>query len=59
MQTLDQSLIDLYVRGLIDGKNLLAVCNDRSEIEKTIGEINVNLDGRRKDTPSLAVPAAK
>ena len=37
MQTLDQSLISLYLNGIISGENVLACCNDREEVEKLIG----------------------
>jgi twitching motility protein PilT len=57
MQTLDQSLIELYKRGWINGANLVAACNDRSEVEKTIGEINVSLDDRNSE-PAWAAPLA-
>ena len=42
MMVMDQSLVALYKDGLISGKNLTAFCNDRSEVEKLIGDVNVN-----------------
>ena len=51
MVMLDQSLSDLYTSGLITGKSLLAFCNNRAEIEKTVGEINLNRDENRKEDP--------
>jgi twitching motility protein PilT len=59
MQTLDQSLMDLYQQGLINGKSLLAFCNDRMEIEKTIGEINTKLDGHAKENPMWAAARSR
>lgn len=41
MQLLDHSLADLYKRKLISGEKLLALCNDRTEVERVIGEITV------------------
>jgi hypothetical protein len=51
MVMLDQSLGDLYTNGLITGKSLLAFCNNRSEIEKSVGEINLHRDEQRKEDP--------
>lgn len=48
---LDQSLGDLYTAGLISGKNLLAFCNNRAEIEKMVGEINLRRDESKKEDP--------
>jgi len=48
MMMLDESLVNLYSLGLISGTNLLAYCNDRSEVEKLIGEINVKVNGRKE-----------
>lgn len=44
MRILDESLVELYAQKVITGKTLLSACNDRSEVEKILGEINVNLD---------------
>jgi len=51
MVMLDQSLGDLYTAGLISGKNLLAFCNNRAEIEKMVGEINLRRDESKKEDP--------
>ena len=42
MQTLDQSLVDLYREGVISSESLLAFCNDRDEVEKLTGSARVN-----------------
>ena len=39
MQTLDEALVKLYVRGLITWDTVLAYCQDRGEVEKLAGEI--------------------
>jgi twitching motility protein PilT len=39
MKTLDQSLVSLYLKGLISGESLLSLCNDRDEIEKLVGHV--------------------
>ena len=41
MMLLDHSLIDLYRRGLIGGDSLLASCNDREEVTKLVGRVEV------------------
>jgi twitching motility protein PilT len=41
MQTLDQSLVNLYLRGIITGETLVRYCNDREEVEKLIGGVPV------------------
>ncbi len=51
MMMLDQSLGALYQEGLISGKNLLAFCNDRAEVEKLIGEVHVKRDGHKQTEP--------
>lgn len=51
MVMLDQSLGDLYTAGLISGKSLLAYCNNRAEIEKIVGEINLRRDENKKEDP--------
>jgi len=38
MGTLDQSLVNLYNKGLITRENLLAFCNDRDEVERLTGK---------------------
>lgn len=39
MRTLDQSLISLYLKGIISGESLVNLCNDRDEIEKIVGHV--------------------
>ena len=39
MITLDEALVNLYLRQLISGEALLSACNDRDEVEKLIGRI--------------------
>lgn len=58
MMMLDQSLVNLYSLGLISGTNLLAYCNDRSEVEKLIGDINVKLNRRKEPPPATDNPPA-
>ncbi len=41
MMLLDHSLIDLYRRGVIGGDSLLAFCNDREEVAKLVGRVEV------------------
>jgi len=43
METLDQSLINLYRQGIISSENMFAFCNDRDEVEKLTGEVAVRL----------------
>ncbi len=38
METLDQSLVSLYLRGIIAGESLVRYCNDREEVDKLIGQ---------------------
>jgi twitching motility protein PilT len=42
MISLDEALVNLYLKQVITGEVLLAFCNDRQEVEKLIGKINVN-----------------
>jgi twitching motility protein PilT len=51
MVMLDQSLSDLYMDNKITGKSLLAYCNNRAEIEKLIGEVNISRDENGKEDP--------
>jgi hypothetical protein len=51
MVMLDQSLSDLYMDNKISGKSLLAYCNNRAEIEKIIGEVNIHRDENGKEDP--------
>jgi twitching motility protein PilT len=41
METLDQSLVNLYLRGIITGETLVRYCNDKDEVEKLIGGVPV------------------
>ena len=41
MISLDEALVNLYLRRVITGETLLAFCNDRQEVEKLIGRIEV------------------
>ena len=41
MQTLDQTLVSLYLKGIISGESLVRFCNDRDEIEKLVGKVMV------------------
>lgn len=42
MISLDEALVNLYLKQVISGEVLLSFCNDRDEVEKLIGKINVN-----------------
>ncbi len=39
MESLDQSLVDLYLKGTISGETLTKFCQDRDEVEKLIGRV--------------------
>ncbi len=39
METLDQALVNLYLKGTISGEVLTKFCQDREEVEKLIGRI--------------------
>ena len=41
MISLDEALVNLYLKGIISGKTILDFCNDRQEVEKLIGKIKV------------------
>ena len=41
METLDQSLVTLYLRGIITGESLVRFCNDKDEVEKLVGKVPV------------------
>jgi twitching motility protein PilT len=41
MISLDEALVNLYLKGTISGKTVLDFCNDRQEVEKLIGKIKV------------------
>jgi twitching motility protein PilT len=42
MISLDEALVNLYLKRLITGENLLAFCNDRQEVEKLIGKVKID-----------------
>ena len=42
MISLDEALVNLYLKQVITGEVLLAFCNDRQEVEKLIGKINTS-----------------
>jgi twitching motility protein PilT len=39
MESLDQSLVNLYLKGTISGETLTKYCQDREEVEKLIGRV--------------------
>jgi twitching motility protein PilT len=39
MISMDEALVGLYLKGLITGKSVMELCNDRAEVEKLIGKI--------------------
>jgi len=41
MITLDEALVDLYLKRIITGEALFAFCNDYQEVEKLIGRVEV------------------
>ena len=41
MITLDEVLVDLYLKGVISGESVVNFCNDRQEVEKLIGKLEV------------------
>ena len=41
MQTLDQALVSLYLKEIINGETLVRFCNDKDEIDKLIGRVTV------------------
>jgi len=41
MISLDESLVSLYLKRIISGENLFAFCNDRQEVEKVIGGVDM------------------
>ncbi|MEE9583768.1 MAG: PilT/PilU family type 4a pilus ATPase [Dehalococcoidales bacterium] len=41
MISLDEALVDLYLKKVISGKSLLEFSNDRAEVEKLIGRLDV------------------
>jgi len=41
MISLDEALVSLYLKQIISGENLLAFCNEREEVEKLIGKVEI------------------
>ena len=41
MISLDEALVNLYLKGTITGESVLDFCNDRQEVEKLIGKVRV------------------
>ncbi len=41
MISLDEALVDLYLKQIITGETLMSFCNDRQEVEKLIGRLEV------------------
>jgi twitching motility protein PilT len=41
MITLDEALVNLYLKQVITGKTLLSFCNEREEVEKLIGKVEI------------------
>jgi len=41
MISLDEALVNLYLKKIITGETLLAFCNERQEVEKLIGKIQI------------------
>ena len=41
MISLDEALVSLYLKRKITGESLLAFCNDRQEVEKLIGKVEI------------------
>ena len=41
MISLDEALVNLYLKQTITGENLLAFCNEREEVEKLIGQVEI------------------
>jgi len=41
MITMDESLVELYLKGIITGQSVLEFCNDQKEVEKMIGKVPI------------------
>jgi twitching motility protein PilT len=41
MISLDEALVNLYLKGIISGETVLDYCNDRQEVEKLIGKVKL------------------
>jgi len=55
MESLDQSLVNLYLKGTISGEVLTKFCQDREEVEKLIGRVLVSdvvITPGRQDAPA-------
>ncbi|MBM4463817.1 MAG: PilT/PilU family type 4a pilus ATPase [Chloroflexi bacterium] len=48
MITMDEALVNLYLRQAISGESLMSFCNDRQEVEKLIGRMDIKKDGQPK-----------
>jgi twitching motility protein PilT len=42
MISMDEALVNLYLKRIISGEALLTFCNDRTEVEKLIGKVEVS-----------------
>lgn len=52
METLDQSLVSLYLKGTISGESLVRFAQDRDEVERLIGRMPRGTVGRTPAPPS-------
>jgi len=41
MISLDEALVNLYLKQIITGETLLSFCNDRQEVEKLLGKVHI------------------
>ena len=41
MISLDEALVDLYLKGIINGETLVIFCNDRREVEKLLTRVDI------------------
>jgi len=41
MLTMDQALVNLFLKDMISGESLMSVCNDKEEIENLVGRVTV------------------
>ncbi len=48
MISLDEALVNLYLRKSITGETLMAACNDRGEVEKLVGTVPVKAGAKAK-----------
>jgi twitching motility protein PilT len=49
MITMDEALVSLYLKQVISGETLMSFCNDRQEVEKLIGTVEVKNNGQPKN----------